>query len=101
MMLQAHWQSSLDRSRFHGTLTAGHERWEVYFVEVRRTDRDWVVDCIAIGPRAVHATIRCRSEINHYQTAHRVMSVLRNWLATGDCQDAAYLEVPESFERAS
>jgi hypothetical protein len=101
MMLHAHWKSSLDRSRFSGTLTAGHEQWEVYFVEVLRVDRDWVVDCVAIGPRAVRVKIRCRSEVNHYQTAHRVMSALREWLATGEHEDAAYLEVPAPLEKAS
>ena len=100
-MLQAHWQSSLNRSRFHGTLTAGHDKWEVYFVEVQRTDRDWVVDCVAVGPCAVHVTIRCRTEVNHYQTAQRVMSALRSWLASGDYTDSAYLEVPDPIEKAS
>lgn len=100
-MLHAHWQSSVDRSRFHGTLTAGHDRWEVYFVEVRRTARDWLVDCIAIGPRAIGVTIRCRSEVNHTETARRVMSALRSWLAAGDCRDAAYIEVADPLEKAS
>jgi hypothetical protein len=100
-MLEAHWHSTLDRSRFHGTLTAGHERWEIYFVEIRRTDVYWLVDCVAIGPRAIRVTIRCRSEVNHTQTAHRVMSALRSWLAARDCRDDAYIEVADPLEKAS
>jgi hypothetical protein len=100
-MLHAHWQSRLDRSRFHGSLSAGGEQWEIYFVEVQRTDRDWVVECVAIGSRSVHVTVRCRAEGNHYHTAQHVMSALRAWLEGGDACDAAYLEVPRTFERAS
>jgi hypothetical protein len=95
-MLDAHLQSYRDRSRFHGSLVAGLERWEVYFVDVRRRDLDWVVDCVAVGPRTVHATIRCRAEVNHYQTAHRVMSALRTWLEGSDHGDTACLDVPEA-----
>jgi hypothetical protein len=68
---------------------------------VRRTDADWLVDCVAIGPRAIHVTMRCRCEVNHTQTAHRVMSALRRWLAAGDCRDAAYIEVADPLEKAS
>lgn len=92
-MLRAHWKSTVDRSRFHGTLVAGTERWEIYFVEVRRTDLDWLVDCVLVGPRVLHVTLRCRSGVNHTQTAQRLMSALRRWLAAGDCRDAACVDV--------
>jgi len=32
---------------------------------------------------------------------YRVMSALREWLATGEHEDAAYLEVPAPLEKAS
>lgn len=100
-MLRSHWQSSLDRSRFHGTLVAGQERWEVYFVEVRRTDLEWLVDCVAVGPRAIQVTLRCRSDVSHTHVAHRLMAALRRWLAAGNCRDAACIDVTDPLEQAS
>ena len=100
-MLQPRWQSRLDQSRFHGTLTAGRHTWEVYFVEVSRVERDWMVECVVVGPRVTHVTIRCRSEISHNETARRVMSALRDWLASGGSGDAAYLELTDTLEKVS
>ncbi len=96
-MLRAHWQSTVDRSRFHGTLVAGRERWEIYFVEVQRTDMDWLVDCVLVGARVLHVTLRCRSDATHAHVAQRLMSALRRWLAAGDCRDSTYIEVEDGL----
>ncbi len=100
-MLQPRWQSRLDQARFHGTLTAGEHRWEVYFVEVSRVERDWIVECVVVGPRVTHVTIRCRSEVSHNETARRVMSALRDWLSSGRSGDASYLELTDTLEKVS
>ncbi len=96
-MLRAHWQSTVERSRFHGAVVAGGERWEIHFVEVQRTDLDWLVKCVLVGPRVLHVTLRCRSGVNHTQTAQRLMSALRGWLTAGDYRDAAYIDVEDGL----
>lgn len=99
-MLQLHWRSRLNESRFHGTLIAGDHAWEVYFLDVSRVERDWIIECVVVGPRVNTVTIRCRSESSHGDAARRIMGTLRDWLVSGEGPETAYLEVAE-LDRAS
>ena len=94
-------EARLDGSRFHGTLRAGPHSWHVYFTDVSRLDRDWMIDCVVVGPVEARVTIRCPVAGGHADAARRVMRALADWLAAGSYHDAAYLEVPEALGRAS
>ncbi len=94
----------LENAAFHGMLKAGRQSWHVYFVAVTRLDRDWIIECTAVGPTIVDVSIRCPADTTHANAARRVMRAMADWLASDECRDGAFLELspePEAFERAS
>jgi hypothetical protein len=101
-MRQPHSQSHIDESRFQGTLQAGGETWHIYFLDVSLAGSDWIVECLvtARGSKK-NVTIRCPMGGSHQRTAPAVIGILRNWLASGDHRDAAYLQVHDSLRRVA
>jgi|WetSurMetagenome_2_1015567.scaffolds.fasta_scaffold481730_1 hypothetical protein len=100
-MSQQAWLSRVGETRFRGMLTIGRVSWQVHFLDVSLADGCWVVECLVAGPRVISATIRCRATTGHGDTARRVMTALRRWLASGEMSDEVHLEATNVLERAS
>jgi hypothetical protein len=100
-MSQQAWLARVRETRFRGMITIGRVSWQVHFLNVALVDGAWVVECLVAGPRVVAATIRCQAQGTHGDTARRVMTALRRWLASGEMGDEVHLEASNALERAS
>ncbi len=84
-----------------GTLTTGHDRWNVYVRSVTRPGLEWFIELAVVGPRLCRVTVRARVGTSCAVTAQRVLAAVRGWLVSGDPRDHAFLELPGIVQHAT
>lgn len=76
------------------SITIGDERWRLYVYGVTRVGRELFIQTALFGPRTCTAVVRVAARKTRREAAREVISLICDWLTSGDASDHVFLESP-------
>ena len=79
----------------HYSLIVDGETWRVYVFGVSRLPESWIVQLALFGSDVRTAVVHVAARSGVEAAARDAVTLLRQWLRTGDCDEDCFLESPE------